>query len=262
MTFLLRALSALLVAGSAIASEPAAAPGPIAPEAAATATKLLGRIDSGRYFAPHGAFSTPVPVLRGEGSAIMDNGEIVVFKDKVATLLTIAAFPMPPVALWEFETTPPKDYLIAFFRDNILRDYVHEFPGSTIESARFLPEVFGGSMVAFTLLPAGSVFAPATPRPPTAPPLVAKRGHLVFVRDGRVFVLAVELAERITRPEGSALTTAEEDQVLFDRLITVLGAMHFGRDAAPTRTDDDQAPGTDGGERPASDASSPVKPGN
>ena len=227
MTLLLRALSALLIVGPALAANPG--PAPLEESAPAAAPKLLGRIEGDRYIAPGEAYSVPVPVLHGDNATIMDNGEIVVFKDKVATLLTIAAFPMPPVARWEYETTPARDYLIAFFRDNILRDYVREFPGSTIESARFLPEVYGGAMVAFTLLPDGSVFTPHTPRPP--PDLVAKRGHFVFVREGRIFVLAVELAERITRTVDTVLTTAEEDQVLFDRLITVLAAMRFGQDA-------------------------------
>ncbi len=245
MTILLRALSALLIVGTALAAKPS--PAPLEEAAPAAVPKLLGRIEGDRYIAPGEAYSVPVPVLHGDNATIMDNGEIVVFKDKVATLLTIAAFPMPPVARWEFETTPPKDYLIAFFRDNILRDYVREFPGSTIESARFLPDIFGGAMVAFTLLPGGSVFPPATPHAPTAPALVAKRGHFVFVREGRIFVLAVELAERITRTTDTALTTAEEDQVLFDRLITVLAALRFGQDAvaAPAAAASSQTPAED-----------------
>ena len=243
MTLLLRALSAaLLIVGTALAADPA--PAPLEESAPAAAPKLLGRIDGDRYIAPGEVYSVPVPVLHGDNATIMDNGEIVVFKDKVATLLTIAAFPMPPVARWEHETTPPRDYLIAFFRDNILRDYVRGFPGSTIESARFLPEVFGGALVAFTLLPDGSVFTPPAPRAPSAPALVAKRGHFVFVREGRIFVLAIELAERITRTADTALTTAEEDQVLFDRLVTVLAAMRFGHDAGPAaKQTDDKGPG-------------------
>ena len=259
MTLLIRALSAaLLIVGTALAADPA--PAPLEESAPAAAPKLLGRIDGDRYIAPGEVYSVPVPVLHGDNATIMDNGEIVVFKDKVATLLTIAAFPMPPVARWEHETTPPKDYLIAFFRDNILRDYVREFPGSTIESARFLPEVLGGALVAFTLLPGGSVFTPPTPRAPSAPALVAKRGHFVFVRDGRVFVLAVELAERITRPEAPALGTAAEDQVLFDRLVTVLTAMRIGRDASPAaKQSDDQGPGAGDDD---SEATTQNAPGN
>lgn len=261
MTHLLRALSALLLVGTTLAADPAATP--IEGPAPATAPRLLGRIDGERYIAPGDTYSVPVPVLHGDNATVIDNGEIVVFKDKVATLLTIAAFRMPPVARWEYETTPPKDYLIAFFRDNILRDYAHEFPGSNIESARFLPEIFGGALVAFTLLPDGSVFTPATPRAPTAPPLIAKRGHFVFVRDGRVFVVAVELAERVTRSEGPALSIAEEDQVLFDRLVTVLTAMRFGHDAIATPSPaNDDPPGHDTPDRPAARSAGAFPPGD
>lgn len=230
MTLRSLALSVLLLAaGSALPAEPAEAAAPPAP-APATPTKLLGRIADDRYHAPHDVYSVPVPVLQGEGATIMDNGEIVVFKDKVSTLLTIASFAMPAIAKWEYETTPPKDYLIAFFRDNVLRDYRLEFPDTTIESARFLPDAFGGIMVAFTLLPSGSAFTPAAP---TAPPSVAKRGHLVFVRDGRIFVIAVELAERVTAPQDYNLNQAQEDHVLFNRLVGVVTTMHFGPGPAP-----------------------------
>ncbi len=240
MTLRFPALLAFLAAGIALHAE-TAAPTPAAPaETTTAAPKLQGRIEDDRYHAPGDVFSVPVPVLHGENQVVMDNGEIVVFKDKVSTLLTIAAFPMPPIAQWEYKTTPPKDYLITFFRDNILRDYRGEFPESSIESARFLPDVSGGAMVAFTLLPGGSAFASTEPRPPTAPPAVAKRGHLVFVHDNRVIVIAVELAERITKEANYTLTTPEEDRILFDRLATVFTALRFGPDAQPAVEDDDE----------------------
>lgn len=221
--------------GTALPAAPAdtaTQPAPVATTASPAPAKLLGRIADDRYFAPGDVYSVPVPVLQGEGSTIMDNGEIVVFKDKVSTLLTIAAFPLPPIAKWEYETTPPKDYLITFFRDNVLRDYRLEFPETTIESARFLPDVHGGTMVAFTLLPNGSAFQPAEPRAPTAPSAIAKRGHLVFVRDGRIFVIAVELAERVTAQAEYNLNQAQEDHILFNRLVTVITAMRFGQETA------------------------------
>ncbi len=218
-------LAALLFAGFAARAEPA-------PPAA----KLLGRIADNRYHAPADVYSVAVPVLQGDHATIIDNGEIVVFKDQVATLLTIAAFPMPPIARFDYETEGPREYLIQFFRDNVVRDYREAFPGSAIESARFLPDVFGGAVVAFTLLPGGSAFDPPDPVDPVdsaAPPPVAKRGHFVFVHDGRIYVIAVELAERVTEPDEYELTTAEEDRVLFDRLVTVTAALRFGADPTP-----------------------------
>ncbi len=201
---------------------------------AGTGTRLLGTIEAGRYHAPDDAFSVAVPVLHGDNPSITDNGEIVVFRDQVATLLTIAAFRMPAIAKWEHETTEPREYLIAFFRDNILRDYNREFPGSQIESARFLPGFQGGALVAFALLPGGSAFAAPASGGAGATPPIAKRGHVVFVRDERIYVVAIELAERVTRGADFKLTMREEDRVLFDRLITVLAATRFGPEEIPS----------------------------
>jgi hypothetical protein len=243
MTPRIPVLTALLAAAVGLRAEaPVPAPSSVSGTAVsspaapvdAPARKLHGRVENNRYYAPGDAFSVPVPVFHGTESAIMDNPEIVVFKDKVSTLLTIAAFKMPAYAKWEFEGMEPKDYLIAFFRDNILRDYRHEFPESTIESARFLPEIYAGAMVAFTLMPGGSAFSAPAPASPLAPAPVAKRGHLVFVRNGYIYVIATELAERVTQPATYKLTTQEEDRLLFGRLATVLEALRFGPDVKPS----------------------------
>ncbi len=222
------ALVVLLLAGFVARAEPPAPAPPAAP-----APKLLGRIADNRYHAPADIYSVAVPVLHGDAATILDNGEIVVFKDKISTLLTIAAFPLPPIAQFDYDTDGPREFLINFFRDNIVRDYRQAFPDSSIESARFLPDIFGGALVAFTLLPGGSAFGPPEPVNPAAPPPVAKRGHFVFVRDGRIYVIAVELAERVTQPAEYKLTTAEEDHILFDRLVTVTSALRFGAMPAP-----------------------------
>jgi len=272
MTLRLLVLPAFLAAGAVLRSEPAppattpsapaaapataahTAPRPAPAPAAPSVRKLHGRVEADRYFAPGDAYSVPVPVFHGTESAIMDTAEIVVFKDKVSTLLTIAAFKMPTYEKWRFEGMEPKEYLIAFFRDNILRDYRHEFPESTIESARFLPNIFAGAMAAFTLMPGGSAFA--APASPVAPPSVAKRGHLVFVRNGYIYVIAIELAERVTQPATYKLTTQEEDRLLFDRLSTVLIALRFGPEVNPAPVPDDE----DDKKADAPDAATPPAP--
>jgi hypothetical protein len=277
MTLRFLALSSLLAAGTVLHSEtaapaatqppsgsaPAVAKAP-AESAPAPARKLFGRVEGERYHAPGDVYSVAVPVFHGTDAVIMDTPEIVVFKDKVSTLLTIAAFKMPDIAKLQFEGMEPREYLIAFFRDNILRDYRHEFPESTIESARFLPDIFAGAMVSFTLMPGGSAFAPPGPANPAAKPPVAKRGHLVFVRNGTIYVVAIELAERVTQPATYKLTTQEEDRLLFDRLVTVLGALRYGPDVKPTAStapdnDDDEE---DDAEEPATAPSAPAKAGN
>ncbi len=140
------ALSALLACVvSLVSAAPAAQP--LAPslddsegteqEAAAPlpeARKLLGSIDDGLYRAPSGAYAVPMPKLHGADALVMDTDTVVVFKDKISVLVTIAAFPMPAFARWEYQTKNPGDYLVAFFRDNILRDYTNEFPESRLKT--------------------------------------------------------------------------------------------------------------------------------
>jgi len=267
MTLRILALSSLLAAGTVLHSEPAAPAATQPPSGSessvpAPARKLFGRVEDERYHAPGDVYSVAVPVFHGADAVIMDTPEIVVFKDKVSTLLTIAAFKMPDIAKLQFEGMEPREYLITFFRDNILRDYRHEFPESTIESARFLPDIFAGAMVSFTLMPGGSAFAAPSPASPLAPAPVAKRGHLVFVRNGYIYVVAIELAERVTQPATYKLTKPEEDRLLFDQLVTVLGALRYGPDVKPsvaTATDDDDDEEADV-EEPATATSAPAHP--
>lgn len=211
------------------ATEPAAAP---------ETTKLSGQILDGLYLAPSGAYAVPMPILQGEAAVVMDTDTVVVFRDKQSVLLTIAAFPMPALAQWEHHSQGPRDYLIAFFRDNILRDYTNAFPASRVESVKFVPDYNGGTLLTYTLMPGGSAFDPD----PVAVaqegyvPAVAKRGHLVFVRDRRVFVLAIELAERVTKQSQYNWSTAEEDRVLLDRLATVITALRIPAASVPAET--------------------------
>ena len=230
-------LSALLVScvfGDTPAPEPA--PSPPRETAALTETaKLSGQVADGIYCAPSGAYTVPVPLLHGEAAVIMDTDTVVVFKDKRSVLLTLAAFPMPAFEQWEYRTQGPRDYLIAFFRDNILRDYTKAFPESRVESVKFIPDYNGGTLLAYTLMPGGSAFDPdpAAAAQEGHTPAVAKRGHLVFVRNNRVFVLAIELAERVTQQSQYTLTTADEDRALLDRLATVVTAMKIPAPALP-----------------------------
>ncbi len=191
--------------------------------------KLFGRITDGLYRAPSGAYAVPVPKLHGDDAMIMDTDTVAVFKDKTSVLVTIAAFPMPAFARWEYQTKGARDYLITFFRDNILRDYLAEFPESRVETVKFLPEYHGGTLLAYTVMPGGSAFAldPVAAALPGHAPGVAKRGHLVFVRDNLAFVLAVELAERVTQKSTYQLSAADEDRVLLDRLVALVTAMQI-----------------------------------
>ena len=231
-------LTALLVSSVFGALPVPAAPPSIQPEPAATpeTTKLSGQVQDGIYRAPSGAYAVPMPVLHGDAAVIMDTDTVVVFKDKRSVLLTIAAFPMPAIAQWEFEAQGPRDYLIAFFRDNILRDYTSAFPESRVENVKFIPDYNGGTLLIYTLMPGGSAFDhdPAAVAQEGYAPAVAKRGHLVFVKDKLVFVLAIELAERVTKQSQYSLSSIEEDRILLDRLVTVITALQIPASPAAT----------------------------
>jgi hypothetical protein len=194
-----------------------------------TEGRLVGRLENGRYHAPCGLFTVPVPALSGFQAEIIDNEEVVVFRDTVGTLLTIACFKMPLDQKWEYETSTPRDYAMHFFREFILPDLAMHFPGSRIESARFLHDVRGGALLVYTLMPGGSAFEldPLLRALPDAPTPVAKRGNLIFVYSDHVFVLSTELAERVTQHATYALSPEQEDQRLRARLLETVEKMEF-----------------------------------
>ena len=61
---------------------------------------------------------------------------------------------------------------------------------------------------------------------PTTPP-VAKRGNLLFVKNGFTYVISSELSERVTEGTSYKKTPAEEDQILRTRLIGIVKKMQF-----------------------------------
>jgi hypothetical protein len=90
----------------------------------------------------------------------------------------------------------------------------------------------GGALIAYTLLPGGSMFAGKSSILGTsenAP--VAKRGNLIFVRNNVIYVITTELAERVTERSAYKKTKAEEDVILRDRLVDLAHKMEFTRPA-------------------------------
>ncbi len=107
-------------------------------------------------------------------------------------------------------------------------DFQQHTPGAKIESARFLPGTQDGALIVYTLLPGGSMFADRvslTGEPD--PSLVAKRGNLLFIKNGHIFVISTELAERVIEHSTYHKTTAEEDELLRTRLLELLGSIEF-----------------------------------
>jgi hypothetical protein len=77
------------------------------------------------------------------------------------------------------------------------------------------------------------MFADRVPNLGTADrPPVAKRGNMLFVKSGHIFVLSIELAERVIEGKAYQKTTAEEDEILRTRLNDIVGKIQFAKPPA------------------------------
>lgn len=194
---------------------------------------LLGTIVNGTYVSPSGAFKVTVPVLPELGGTVSDTENVVTFEDAFNVHVSIAAFLQDATQRWELTTRGPKEYVIYFFTNFVMPDFLQRFEGAHVESARFLPTLQDGALLTFTLLPGGSMFAERSSLAETAGrPIVAKRGNVLFVRYGHVFVISTELAERVLERSSYKKTTAEEDELLRQRLLDLLARMDFTKPAA------------------------------
>jgi hypothetical protein len=141
-------------------------------------------------------------VLRELGGTVTDTENVVTFSDSYSTHISIACFPQDSLQRWELETRGRRDYLLYFFTDFVLADFDRRFPGSKIESARFVPELHDGALITYADLPGGSHFEPkdGVLGPASANRVTAKRGTLLFVRHRAcLYILSTELAERATQ---------------------------------------------------------------
>ena len=193
---------------------------------------LSGRVEDRTYISPGGTFRIAIPVLPELGGEINDTPNVVTFQDRFNLHVSIAAFPLDATQRWELSTRGLKDYLNYFFENFVMSDFRNLFPDARTESARFEPETMNGALLAYTLLPGGSMFGDkrailgADDKPP-----VAKRGNLLFVRRGTLYIISTELAERVIERSTYRKTTAEEDELLRRRLADILKKREFGRPA-------------------------------
>jgi hypothetical protein len=196
---------------------------------------LAGRVDGRYYISPRGTYRIPIPVLPELGGAISDTEKVVTFQDSFSVYISIGVFAQDATQRWELSTRGPQDYLTYVFSNYVLPDFARAFPGCRVESVAFSPGMFNGALIAYTLLPGGSMFAGKRRIPGgEETPTVAKRGNLIFVRQGSIYVISTELAERETERSLYQKTTAEEDAILRDRLLDVARKLEFARpDPAP-----------------------------
>jgi hypothetical protein len=189
---------------------------------------LVGHVEGNVYVSPTGAFRVQVPVLGELGGRVIDNRNAVTFQDNFNVFITIAAFQMDATQRWELSTRGQKDYLIYFFTNLVMPDFQQTFPGSRVESARFVSSLGDGALIAYTLMPGGSMFADKLPFVGNEEVVRdAKRGNLVCARNGWVFVFSIELAERVLERATYQKSTAEEDQILRQRLLDLYGKTEF-----------------------------------
>ena len=197
--------------------------------AAPAQTPLAGAIQGNRYVAPTGAYSVEIPIYPELGGSITDTPYVVTFQDSYTTHISIAAFPQDATERWKLETNGPKEYLKDFFVHFVVRDFVRSNKHAKVqENARFVPGILNGAFIAYILLPGGSMFfnsnyaIAANSAIPTA-----KRGNMIFVKNGYLYVLSTELAEKATEGTAYHLTEKEEDEILRERLIDVTRKMQF-----------------------------------
>lgn len=211
-------LSLLLAAGALV-------PAAVSAQSAA----LAGKLEGDTYFSATGEFSLPLPVLRELGGTVTDTEHVVTFSDSYSTHISIACFPQDALQRWELDTRGLRDYLLYFFTDFVLTDFDRRFPGSRVESARFVPELHEGSLVTYAELPGGSHFEPKEGVLGGALPkrVTAKRGTLLFVRNRHVYVLSTELAERATQRSTYESTPEKENALLTARLTELASRLAF-----------------------------------
>jgi len=195
---------------------------------------LVGKIEGGRtYVSPTGQFKVAIPVLPELGGDITDTPNVVTFQDDFNVHVSIATFPQDATQRWELSTRGLKDYLIYFFSNFVLSDFKQTFEGVQIESAKFLPGTLDGALLTYILIPGGTMFADRVPQIGMSNRIpIAKRGNLLFVRNGHIFVLSTELAERVIEGKAYSKTTEQEDELLRTRLNDIASKIQFAKPAS------------------------------
>jgi hypothetical protein len=202
-------------------------------QTAAPQDVLVGSIANGVYASPTGTFTIEVPVLPELGGSTHDTKTVVTFRDSFGLQISIGAFVHDATQRWQLSTRGMKDYLIYFFSNYVLPDFRQFCPGTQIESAGFSPDLMEGSLFTYINMPGGSVFADQLAFAPAGDPPVAKRGNMLFVRDGVTYVISTELSERVTEGSRYKKPALEENQILRKRLQNIASNMTFIAPAAP-----------------------------
>ncbi len=196
---------------------------------------IEGRIEGRTYVSPTGLFKVAIPVLPELGGDLTDTPNVVTFQDDFNVHVSIAAFPQDATQRWENSTRGAKDYLIYFFSNFVLSDFRQNFEGVQIESAKFVPGVLDGSLLTYLLVPGGTMFPDRLPAVSNEVLPIAKRGNLLFIRNEHVFVISIELAEKVIEGKSFGKSVAEQDEILRRRLLEMVDKITFLKPAAPAK---------------------------
>jgi len=200
-----------------------------------SAQGIEGRIEGRTYVSPTGLFKVTIPVLPELGGDLTDTPNVVTFQDDFNVHVSIAAFPQDATQRWENSTRGAKDYLVYFFSNFVLSDFRQNFEGVQIESAKFVPGVLDGSLLTYLLVPGGTMFPDRLPAVSSEVLPVAKRGNLLFVRNEHVFVISIELAEKVIEGKSYGKSVAEQDEILRKRLLEMVDKITFLKPATPAK---------------------------
>jgi len=203
----------------------------VAGEAQEVQPALVGTLEHDVYSSPSNAFKIKVPVLPELGGRIRDTEHVVMFQDSFGVQISIGAFTQDATQKWELSTRGAKDYMIYFFGTFVLADFKRYCPEARIESAAFAADYLDGALFCYMLLPGGSMFSNQVVFGNSGKPPVAKRGNVLFLRNGLVFVVSTELSERVTEGSSYNKTEEEENKILRKRLVDIVSKMQF---ASPT----------------------------
>lgn len=210
--------------------------------AQSSAGPLVGQVEENQYVSPTGAFRVTIPVSAALGGSISDTENVVTFQDSFTTHESIACFKMDASLQREHEARGRKDYLIWFFSNFVQADFEHRFPGARVESAHFLNKIESGTLLTYNLLPGGSMFSDRVMVVANEAPRLAKRGNLVFVHDEYIFIISIELTEKVLERSAYNKTVAEEDDILRQRLLGLLGKITFAAPPAMPAADATSVP--------------------
>ncbi len=193
---------------------------------------ILGRIIQNQYLPPSETYSITLPVQPEFGGSVTDTADVVTFQDEFTLHASIACFRMDSAQEREDQTRGRRDYLVWFYRQQVHSQFKRRFPGASIDSARFIPEMLGGSLLVYSRLPGGSMFKVLLGSSLSESTTEACRGNMLFVQDNHLFVVSVELAKLLLDPEAMALSPEGKQELLRKQLLDIVGRITF-KSAAP-----------------------------